>query len=89
METSRKGDDKDRRSLFDKPDVRAPDVKMPTRPDIFGKPEAPLGMCNRCRKNFPIPELQKYFTNPQEAYWLCAKCAFKKRLKEKLSGTFR
>ena len=55
--------------------------------DVFGKPGQPLGRCNKCKKYYPIPEMQKFMPTPAESYWLCPKCAWKRRLKEKFSSS--
>ena len=69
------------------PRPEAPPVKMPTRADLFGKPGEPLGTCMKCKKQFPINQLQKIYLDPQSAYWVCGKCGFKKRMREKFSGS--
>ena len=66
----------------------APKIKLPSKADVFGHPGKPIGICEKCRKMFPTNELQKYQPSPNESvsFWLCPRCAFKKRMREKFSG---
>lgn len=59
----------------------------PTRGKIFGEPGKPLGICSgrTCGKTFPLDQLQKYYLDPQTCYWLCPRCQFKKRMREKFN----
>jgi len=61
-------------------------VRMPTRGEIYGHPTKPIGICLKCKKMFPTEQLQRYYINPEECYWLCPKCGFKKRMREKFSS---
>jgi len=67
-------------------EFEAPDVKIPNRGDIFGKPKAPIAICMKCNKMFKLSEMQKYYTSPGQSFWLCSKCAWKKSIKEKFNS---
>ena len=58
------------------------------KPVIFKRPGPPIGTCSRCRRNFPLEELQEYYNNPTDKYWLCGKCRFRKEVRAKFSGKF-
>jgi hypothetical protein len=55
---------------------------VPTREEVFGKPKEPLGICARCKKEFKLELLQKYYRNPEEVYWLCPKCVFQRKVRQ-------
>lgn len=64
------------------PHVEAPKVEYPRRTELFGKPGQPIGTCSKCKRNFPIAELQEIYFNPKESNWYCPKCMFRRKLKE-------
>lgn len=67
-------------------EFKAPKIKKPTRSDIFGKPRAPIAVCSKCGKMFPVNEMQKYMPSPTQVFWTCSKCAWKMSMREKFSG---
>ena len=70
--------------MFEFEPPKPPKIK---RSKVFGRPEQPLGRCKRCKKYFPPTELQKFMPTPSESYWLCPKCFWKRRMKEKFSSS--
>lgn len=62
--------------------MRAPEVKRPTRADVFGPPGDPIGICQQCGKMFPKDQMQIYQPSPKEMFWLCPRCKFKKKMRE-------
>lgn len=62
--------------------MQAPRVDKPTRAQVFGAPSEPIGICQKCGKMFPRDELQVYQPSPRHMFWLCPRCAFKKRMRE-------
>ena len=64
---------------------KARTYEIPSRGKIFGQPGKPLGICSKCKKSFQLDQMQKYYLDPQTCYWLCPKCVFKKRMREKFN----
>ncbi len=77
----------DNKKKYDMLGFEPPEPPRIKKTEIFGKPGKPLGRCSKCKKYYNTDELQKYMPSPAESYWLCSKCAWKRRLKEKFSSS--